>query len=390
VFAAKLTTEWAAWVAILAAPLHRRLAWRLPAVVGILLASGRRTVANWWRAARVGDRFRSYYYFLDSLGRKAVELAAVLVGIVLGRIDPGGRLLFAIDDTPTKRYGPKVQGAGIHHNPTPGPAGSKFLYGHSWVVLSRIARHEHHGAISLPLLGHLHVRKKDVPTLPPSAGISFRTKVQMAAEQVDWLRSQLSGDGRTPWVAVDGGYAKREFLRPAQRAGFVVVARLRKDAALYDLATWRPAGGVVRVVIIKEDDGSWRASLCTDAEASVAAIVQATVDRWGIEQNLHDLKEVEGIEQVQLRRVWSNVGALNLNLWVHTLTEVWAWSRPASAVSDRSDRPWDDTDRRPSHADRRRAVQRAMWEEEFQRLRIPAPWTEKIHSLLAGMARLVA
>ncbi|MGA7498921.1 MAG: hypothetical protein WBX00_19495 [Isosphaeraceae bacterium] len=61
-FAVKLTTEWAPWVAILAAPLHRRLAWRLPAaVVGILLASGRRTVANWWRATGVGDRFRSYY-----------------------------------------------------------------------------------------------------------------------------------------------------------------------------------------------------------------------------------------------------------------------------------------------------------------------------------------
>ena len=198
-FAVKLTTEWAAWVAILAAPLHRRLAWRLPAVVGILLASGRRTVASWWRATGVGDRFRSYYYSLDSLGRKAVELAAVLVGIVLGRIDPGGRLLFAIDDTPTKRYGPKVQGAGIHHNPTPGPADSKFLYGHSWVVPSRIARHEHHGAIGLPLLGHLYVRKKDVPTLPPSAGISFAPRSRWRPNR--WTGSQLSGDGRTPWVA---------------------------------------------------------------------------------------------------------------------------------------------------------------------------------------------
>jgi hypothetical protein len=447
VFAICLTAEWAAWITALAAPLHRRLAWRLArVVVGILLASGRRTAASWWRAAAVGDRFRSYYYFLDSVGRKAVEVAAVLLGIVLGRIDPGGPLLFALDDTPTKRYGPKVQGAGIHHNPTPGPAGSKFLYGHSWVVLSRIARHEHHGAIGLPILGHLYVRQKDVPTLPPSAGITFRTKVQMAAEQVDWLRRQLPDNGRTPWVAVDGGYAKRGFLKAAKRAGFVVVARLRKDAALYDLppvlppgqkrgrgrpptygknrlslakragqtrgwqevevrtttgeavtkriktflATWRPAGGVVRVVIIKEDDGSWRAYLCTDAEASAEAIVQATVDRWGIEQNFHDLKEVEGIEQVQLRRIWSNVGALNLSLWVHTLIEVWAWSRPASEVSDRSDRPWDDAERRPSHADRRRAVQRAMLEEEFQRLSVPAAWSEKIRQVLAGVFRLVA
>jgi hypothetical protein len=47
----------------------------------------------------------------------------------------------------------------------------------------------------------------------------------------------------------------------------------------------------------------------------VELIIQASTDRWGIEQSFHDLKEVEGeIEQVQLRRYYSNVGALNLNL----------------------------------------------------------------------------
>jgi hypothetical protein len=47
VFAIGLTAEWAAWVAALAAPLHRRSAWRLAAVVaGILLAQGRRNRHN--------------------------------------------------------------------------------------------------------------------------------------------------------------------------------------------------------------------------------------------------------------------------------------------------------------------------------------------------------
>ena len=228
-----------------------------------------------------------------------------------------------------------------------------------------------------------------MPELPPEAGIAFRTKLEMAAEAVAWAGAELPERPTPPWVVVDGGYAKREFLKPAMRAGFVVVARLRKDAALFDLppvaqagaearpgppadlrqgpaepgqagrpdvgdgrtstvrttagqvgdqavktflATWRPAGGVVRVVILKEDDGSWRAFLCTDAGAAVEAIVQAVLDRWAIEQNFHDLKEVERIEEVQLRRVWSNVGALNLSLWVHTLIEVWAWGRPAEDV----------------------------------------------------------
>ena len=446
-FAFNLTDQWRAWVVALSAPLHGRLAWRLPAVVaGIIFASGRRTASSWFRAARVGSRFRSYYYFLDSVGRKAQQVAAALLEIVMGRIDAGDRLVFALDDTPTKRYGPKVQGAGIHHNPTPGPAGSKFLYGHSWVTLSRVAHHARCGVIGLPLLGMLYVRKKDVPSLPAGSGISFATKLEMAAGAVTWLRSRLPSDAVPAWVVVDGGYAKREFLKPAKKAGFVVVARLRKDAALCDLppplppgqkrgrgrppiygkghlslakragqtrgwkqvtvkattgravtkrcktflATWRPAGGLVRVVILKEDDGTWRAFLCTEAEASVEAIVQAIHDRWAIEQNYHDLKEVERIEEVQLRRVWSNVGAFNLSLWVHTLVEVWAWGRPEASLSDRGDRPWDDASRRPSHADRRRALQRELLAEEYQRLEVPTPWSEKIRHLLEGVVRLVA
>jgi hypothetical protein len=447
VFAARLTAEWATWAKALAAPLHRRLAWRLAGVItGILLASGRRTASSWWRAAGVGDRFRSYYYFLGSLGRKACEPAAVVLRVVIARIPGADRLLFAIDDSPTKRYGPEVQGAGIHHNPTPGPAGSKFLYGHSWVILSRLARHPDFGVIGLPLLGYLYVRKTDVPKLPPSAGITFRTKLLQAADLVNWLRSRLPADSPPTWVVVDGGYAKREFIKPARKAGFVVVARLRRDAALCDLppvsppgqkrrrgrppiygknrlslakragqrrgwqtvearrttgeavtkryktflATWRPAGGVVRVVILEEDGGSWRAYLCTDPAAGVEAILQAVLDRWAIEQNFHDLKEVEGIGQVQLRRLWSNVGALNLSLWVHTLIEVWGWARPAGELSDRRDRPWDDVGRRPSHADRRRALQREMLEEEYRRLGVPEPWCEKIRHLLTGVVRLVA
>ncbi|RUL87971.1 IS701 family transposase [Tautonia sociabilis] len=446
-FAITLTAQWAAWVAALAAPLHRRCAWRLaPVVAGILMASGRRTASSWWRAAGIGRAFRSYYYFLDHLGRKVTQVATVLLGLVLGRIAPEERLLLAIDDTPTKRYGPEVQGAGVHHNPTPGPAGSKFLYGHSWVVLSRIVHHHQGGVVGLPLLGRLYIRDRDIPDLPDEVEWDFRTKPQLAAELIGWAGGRIADPGRRPWVAVDGAYGNREFLKPAKRAGFVVVARLRRDADLSDLppplkpgqkrgrgrppiygkgsislakragqrrgwqevrastirgrevirmaksflATWRPAGGTIRVVIVEEPDGEWRAYLCTDPGASVEAIVQAIHDRWAIEQGFADLKEVEGIEQVQLRRVWSNVGALNLNLWVHTLVEVWAWGRPAEEVRDRRDRPWDDPDRRPSHADRRKALQRSMVEEEFRRVRLPLPWSEKIRPLLEGVVRMVA
>lgn len=77
-FAVMMTAEWMAWIAELSQPLHRRLAGKLVNVVaGVLFASGRRTASSWWRAAGVGTNFRSYYYFLDALGRKVSEVRRI-------------------------------------------------------------------------------------------------------------------------------------------------------------------------------------------------------------------------------------------------------------------------------------------------------------------------
>ncbi|MDY3557248.1 transposase, partial [Gemmata sp. JC717] len=68
-------------------------------------------------------------------------------------------MVLALDDTPTARYGPKVQGAGTHHNPTAGPGGSAFVYGHVWVVLGLLVAHPLGGVVALPLLARLYIRK---------------------------------------------------------------------------------------------------------------------------------------------------------------------------------------------------------------------------------------
>ena len=98
-------------------------------------------MASWLRAAALGKDFRQYCYFLASLGPRAGVVVAVLLRLAVGVILPGERLLFGLDDTPTKRYGPHVEGAGVHHNPTPGPADQTFLYGHVWVTLALLVRH---------------------------------------------------------------------------------------------------------------------------------------------------------------------------------------------------------------------------------------------------------
>ena len=39
-------------------------------------------------------------------------------------------------------------------------------------------------------------------------------------------------------------------------------------------------------------------------------------------------------------------------------TELWAWDRPDEELVDRSASPWDAEPRRPSHADKRKALRR--------------------------------
>jgi DDE superfamily endonuclease len=439
-----LPQEWISWISLFCVELHSRGSWRLPIVVlGLVMARGRRTVASWWRAAGVGSKFREYYYFVGSLGRKTQPIATALVRVVLAHLAPGDHLVFALDDSPTKRYGPCVQGAGRHHNPTPGPTNQRFLYGHVWVVISWIARHQLWGTIGLPLLAKLYVRQKDLPKIPARYGWVFQTKLVLAADLVRWIAGLLRPLGKVLWVVVDGAYAKAPFLKAAQCAGVVVISRLRKDAALRDLppvvapgkrgrgrpriygknrielakragqkrgwqtvtamqygkkvtktiktflATWHPVGGVIRVVLILEE-GGWLAFFSTDPNLMPEAILEGMADRGTIEQNFHDMKEVEGQGQQQVRTVWANIGAFHLNLWVHTLTELWAWNRSVDEIRDRSNSPWDDPERRPSHADRRKALQRLIIGNEYSAVKGNRQIPQQIHRLINDLVKLAA
>ena len=126
------------------------------------------------------------------------------------------------------------------------------------------------------------------------------------------------------------------------------------------LATSRLVSGTIRVVIVRFEDGGWAPYFCTDSSAEVRDILEAVAARWAIEEHFHDVKEVWGAGQQQVRNVWSNMGCWNLIGWVYTLVELCSWNQEKQQLSDRSDRPWDNASRRPSHADRRRTIAREM------------------------------
>ena len=291
----------------------------------------------------------------------------------------------------------------------------------------------------------LYVRQQTITTIPKNrCWQRFATKLQLAARLVEWIVPLLKHAGKTVWIVVDGGYTKRPFLKRALKTGITVVGRLRKDAALRDLppklkkgqrrgrgrprkygknrlslakrtgqqrgwktiacivygeavtktyktflATYPPVGGVIRVVLVKEDHG-WYAFFCTDPNASVKEILEAFADRATIEQDFHDVKEVWGSGQQQVRNIWTNLAVYNLNLWMHTLVELWAWNKCHDELCERSASPWDDATRRPSHANRRKALRGHILRNELSAIAntwsLPTKIIEPAKSLMALVA----
>jgi hypothetical protein len=431
------------WFSRLAAALDRRSAPRLALLLfGAVLARGRRTVTTWIRSAKLGDQFQSCYIAVASAGKRTDIIARrLLLEVIRPLLKGATRLTLALDDTPTKRYGPHVQGAGMHHNPTPGPAGSPYVYGHVFVVLALLVAHPPWGVVALPLLARLYVRKKNLPGIDPKHRPPFRTKLELAVELLRWAKPWLDLLGLPIGVVADGAYAKKQLLGPAKALGMTVVSRLRKDAALRSLpgprpagkrgrprtygpdvidlakrggqsrgwstetltlygvatvkryktflATWRPAGGAIRVVLVDEPTG-WRAYFCTDTSASVADILGAVADRFSLEITFREVKQVVGAGQQQVRFLWANIGAFHICLWTFTLTEAWAWGRADEELVDRSASPWDKASRRPSHADKRRAWRRELLGEEIRAALHPGATEAEIQATAERLLSLAA
>jgi hypothetical protein len=292
--------------------------------------------------------------------------------------------------------------------------------------------------IALPLRSTLYVREVDVPKLAEKYDWEFRTKHQLGVELLTWFTQSIRALGvkAKVWSAVDGAYATRPFLLPVLDLGIVVVSRLRKDACLFDLpragshgnriygknkisvakraghhegwqtiaypcrgvevtrqyktflATSRLVSGQIRVVIVRFEDGGWAPCFCTDTSAEVRDILEAVAARWAIEEHFHDVKEVWGAGQQQVRNVWSNIGCWHLNQWLYTLVELCCWDMDQSELTDRRSRPWDNSDRRPSHADRRRTISREMLRKKFLAALPHAPDERKFRTLFEALLAL--
>lgn len=435
------------WVEQLAAMLRTKAKpFFIALMAGVLMSvARRRTVTQWIAAAGLNDHFRHVFYHMPGIGRKGEALFATSLEQILERLGPvisGAKTIrIVIDDSPTKRYGRKVEGAGWHHNPTPGRTDATTCFGHSWVVATLMVTHPEFGEMAFPVTGALYLRRKEIVKLQAKYARPFQPKTLMAVAMVERLVPQFTGFGKCIEVIVDGGYAKQSVLVPlAKMPGVTTITRLRRDAVLFEIPPkptcvkrgrprlygeridlkslaespegWRTVtccqygekvqkrvksfvatskltkGQPLQVVIIKEDT-SWVPLVSTNMNMSVYEILESYAVRFGIEETFKDLKEVWGWGKQEVRRLESNEAVTAINMLAYNLTQLATWDTPADELlTARRACPWDDPHRRPSHSDRRNSLRRLVLRHELNAA-LPSTLTrQKIIPLLEKLLQL--
>jgi hypothetical protein len=201
-------------------------------------------------------------------------------------------------------------------------------------------------------------------------------------------------------VVFDGAYAAKSLVRPVLAEGATVVTRLHSDAKLFDAPTIK-AGQRGWASQVRQKPNEFEEAcrqtrrmdddfLCLPRRHDPGTLQVVYGDqprfRWQhpsgssgtwkwqlggarqqrcIEEHFHDVKEIWGVGQQQVRSVYSRLGCWHLCGWLYAMVELECWDAFAESLIDRSERPWDNPDRRPSHADRRRRIARKMLRESF-------------------------
>jgi hypothetical protein len=100
------------------------------------------------------------------------------------------------------------------------------------------------------------------------------------------------------------------------------------------------------------------------------------------------VKEVWGAAQQQVRNLHASAGCFNLNSWMYSVVE--AWAVPEEELVDRENSPWDGEYRRPSHADKRKALQRKILREEIEAVLANRPDRQQFRDLAERLLHMAA
>ena len=203
-------------------------------LVGALLTTGRRTVANLLRTLRhlaPGHR-TTYQRTLSRAPWSGLALGCALVRFLLDHVVPDGPVALVGDDTVDGHPGPKVYAKGRHRDPVRSSHSyTAFRYGHKWVVLAVLVKFPFATRRwALPVLIDLYRSKED----DQKRNRPHRTPARIMCGLLRLLLIRFPD--RTFVFAGDSGYGTHEVARfcHRHRARLTLVSKLHPGANLFD------------------------------------------------------------------------------------------------------------------------------------------------------------
>ena len=382
-------------------------------VAGALRAVRTRTVTAALRiTGHDGARFGAYHRVLSRARWSCLAAARILLRLVVDRFVPDGPLVFGIDDTIERRWGPRIEARGIYRDPLRSSHGH-FVKASGLRWLSVLAPVAFAGRVwALPCLTVLcpsaryYARRRAAKTLIDHAR-------QAILQLARWL------PGRQIVVVADAGFAVIDLLA-AVRARVAVVTRLRLDAALYDpvpaprpglvgrprkkgarqptlaarasdpATAWAPVvvsqwyGKADRTVEVATGTAVWyhvgkvpvplrwvlvriagspqapKAFLCTDLSAAPLEVVSRYVRRWTVEVTFAKVRRHLGVET---QRQWSGPAIARTTpclLGLFSVVTLVADTLHTSGGLSARQSPWY-RKAAPSFSDALAAVRRELW-----------------------------
>ena len=208
--------------------------------------------------------------------------------------------------------------------------------------------------------------------IPIQPAVRGRGRPKKYGERIDMKSMVESPDG---WEEVK-----------CRQYGQVVTKQVKRFIATSRLTKGKP----IKVVIVKESETIWLPLISTDVDVSDLEILESYAVRFGIEETFKDLKDVWGWGKQELRKLESTEAATTMNMLLFGMTELATWDRSSEELVDRQYSPWDDGERRPSHADRRNFLRRAILAKELNDAWLWSAIPAKIMTALEKLMRLAA
>ena len=202
-------------------------------LVGALLTTGRRTVANLLRTLRhlAPGHPADYRRVLSRAPWSGVGLGCALVRFLLDHVVPDGPVALVGDDTVDGHPGRTVYGKARHRDPVRSThAYTAWRYGHKWVVLTVLVRFPFATRRwALPVLVDLY----RTPEVSAAEGLRHRTPAQLMCRLLRLLLTRFPD--RTFVFAGDSGYGTHEVARfcDRHRGRLTLVSKLHPDANLF-------------------------------------------------------------------------------------------------------------------------------------------------------------